>query len=120
LANKKVAGTVILHLENGLKRFLMHQVGEEVNFIATDYREEKTGLANILEQLRESVQLDITKIDLVDLTNGQFNNQSVPLFVFETQEENLTQSVSADYQWVEPETFRQTIKKFSIEGMPIF
>ena len=120
MANKKVAGTVILHLENGLKRFLMHQVGEEVNFIATDYREEKTGLANILEQLRESVQLDITKIDLVDLTNGQFNNKSVPLFVFETYEKNLTKNVSSDYQWVEPEKFRQTIKKFSIEGMPIF
>ena len=120
MANKKVAGTVILHLEDGSKRFLMHQENEEIKFVATESYEDKTGLANILERLRESVQLDITKINLVDLTNGQVDKQSMPLFVFETNEKDLIHALPAQYKWVQPEMFRQAIKQYAIEGMPIF
>ena len=37
MTNKKVAGTVMLHLQNGSKRFLVHTVGDTMELASTDF-----------------------------------------------------------------------------------
>ena len=63
LENRKVAGIVMLHLEDGAKRFLLHATGSTLELAYADYSEGKTGLANILELLKSTVELDVKKIE---------------------------------------------------------
>lgn len=120
LKNKKVAGTVILHLEDGTKKFLLHTNGEALEFASADFSEERTGLANILELLKESVHLDINGVHLVELTNGHTENMNLPLFVFETFEEEQPNNLPDEYTWAEARMFRQIIQDYEIEGVPFF
>lgn len=120
MENKKVAGTVILHLQDGAKRFLVHSTGETLELASTDFIAEKTGLANILEMLKDQVHLDVKKIDLVELTNGQIDHENVPLFVFEAQEAVLESELPQDFCWEEPQRFREIIRNYDIEGVPYF
>lgn len=120
LKNKRVAGTVMLHLEDGSKKFLMRVVDEKLELASTAFSEERTGLANILQLLKETVHLDISCINLVELTNGYADNMSIPLFVFETQEKDQSMSLPTEYAWREARDFRQIIQDYDIDGMPFF
>lgn len=110
----------MLHLEDGSKRFLMYAAGDKLELASTDFSEEQTGLANILQLLKESVHLDITNVNLVELTNGYADNMSMPLFVFETKEKEQSNTLSEEYTWTEAKVFRQVIQDYEIEGMPFF
>ena len=110
----------MLHLEDGAKRFLLHATGSTLELAYADYSEGKTGLANILELLKSTVELDVKKIDLVELTNGQINRENVPMFVFEAEEAAQKSELPAGYYWDEPQTFREIIRNYDIEGMPYF
>lgn len=120
MENKKVAGTVMLNMQDGDKRFLVHSTGEAVELASTDFAQDKTGLANILGMLKEQVHLDVKKIDLVELTNGQIDDENVPLFVFEAQEALLESQLPEDFSWEEPQRFQKIISNYQIEGMPFF
>lgn len=120
LSDKKVAGTVILHLEDGSKRFLVRTIDDSVALAFTNFSEEQTGLANILQLLKEDVDLDIENIRLVELTNGQVHEANVPLFVFEAQESQQWEELPNQYYWAEAQTFREVIQDMEIEGMPFF
>lgn len=117
---KKVAGTVMLHLENGSKKFLLHTQGETAELASTVFTEDKTGLANILQFFKEKIHLDVTTINLVELTNGYIDQESIPLFVFETQELGQDIQLPDDYHWEEPQVFRKIIEDYDIEGVPFF
>lgn len=120
LSDKKVAGTVILHLEDGTKQFLIRQKDDTPVLAFTEFSNEQTGLANILQLLKKEVNLDIENIHLVELTNGQVNNTNVPLFVFETQENKQQTELPKEYYWAKAQTFREIIQDMEIEGMPFF
>ncbi|MDN6639985.1 MAG: hypothetical protein L0L10_04310 [Tetragenococcus sp.] len=122
LSNKKVAGTVILHLEDGSKKFLVRTLDDGQALVFTDFSDEQTqtGLANILQLLKEDARLDIENIRLVELTNGQVYDTNVPLFVFETQETQQWSELPNEYYWAEAQTFREIIQDMDIEGMPFF
>jgi len=120
LSDKKVAGTVILHLEDGSKRFLVRTFDDSVALAFTNFSEEQTGLANILQLLKEDVDLDIENIRLVERTNGQIHEANVPLFVFESQENQQWAELPEQYYWAEAQTFREIIQDMEIEGMPFF
>ncbi|MGY3772494.1 hypothetical protein [Tetragenococcus solitarius] len=120
MSDKKVAGTVILHLEDGTKQFLIRQKDDTPVLAFTEFSNEQTGLANILQLLKKEVNLDIENIHLVELTNGQVNNTNVPLFVFETQESKQHTELPKEYYWAKAQTFRGIIQDMEIEGMPFF
>jgi len=120
LSNKKVAGTVILHLEDGSKKFLIRTTEDRFTLAFTDFSDEQTGLANILQVLKEEVKLDIKNIQLVELTNGQIQDANVPLFVFETRENQQQADLPNEYYWAKAQTFREIIQDMDIEGMPFF
>jgi hypothetical protein len=120
LKEKIVAGTVMLHLDDGTKKFLMCEKESRLELAYTAISHEKTGLANILQLLKEEVFLDIANINLLELTNGQAENRNVPLFVFEAKEAEQPTDLPKDYEWMAAKYFRQVIKDFEIEGMPFF
>lgn len=120
MTDKKVAGTVMLHLQNGSKKFLMHSVGDTIELAYTEFSNEHTGLANILQLLKESAHLDVNNMNLVELTNGHIDEENIPLFVFETEEAKLTEQLPDDYHWEEADRFLEIIKKYAIEGVPFF
>jgi len=120
LTDKRVAGTVILHLQNGSKKFLVHSIEGKEELVCTDLLDNRTGLANILDYLKTEVKLDISHCHLVELTNGQTDQTSMPLFVFETTEQEQKSEIPLDYTWEEPHGFRKIIQDYEIEGMPLF
>ncbi|MHC5268268.1 hypothetical protein ACYSNO_03645 [Enterococcus sp. LJL98] len=120
LNKKKVAGTVILHLKDGTKRFLLHNAGTEIKFLTVELSNERTGLACALQLLKEEACLDVTTIQLVELTNGFEDNEKIPLFVFEMTEKEEVPVLPTNICWEDAEQFRELIQAFKIEGMPFF
>jgi len=120
MVEKKVAGTVILHLKDGSKKFLTQIIVDHDTLTHTELSDQKTGLATILQVLKEEVQLDINNIHLLELTNGQLEDQNVPLFVFETLEDQQSLELPNRYHWVSAQDFRQILEKMNIEGVPFF
>lgn len=111
---------MILHLEDGSKKFLVRTINDGLALAFTDFSAEQTGLANILQILKEEVQLDIENIQLVELTNGQIQDINVPLFVFDAQENQQQAELPDEYYWANAQTFREIIQDMDIEGMPFF
>ena len=93
MASKRVAGTIMLHLEDGSKKFLVHSIDDKLEFALAELSEGKTGLANILNFLKEIVHIDVSKISLMELTNTHINQENVPLFVFETEQKNQREEI---------------------------
>jgi hypothetical protein len=120
LANKRVAGTIMLHLEDGTKRFLVHAIDDTVEFAVANISEGKTGLANILNFLKDIVHIDVSTINLMELTNTHIDHENVPLFVFEATQQNQKNELAEGYHWEEPEQMRVVLGTYEIEGVPLF
>ncbi|OJG69498.1 hypothetical protein RV11_GL002620 [Enterococcus phoeniculicola] len=120
LGDKRVAGTIMLHLEDGSKKFLMHSVGSSKELAIANFSAEQTGLANILNLLTETVNIDVNEINLVELTNTHIMKENIPLFVFETQAEKQTNELSEGYGWEEPSVMREVLGSYDFEGVPFF
>ena len=80
----------------------MHPIGEAIEFAMAKVSDEMTGLASMLQWFKEEVQLDVTSISLVELTNAHINKENVPLFVFEMDEQALKMKWIKTYTWVAP------------------
>ena len=91
-----------------------------MEFSSSSLSKEQTGLACVLNTLKEQVNLDITTIHLVELTSGYENDNKIPLFVFEMQENDAFTQLPNDFYWEDPQAFFEVIQKFKIEGMPFF
>ena len=101
-------------------KFLMHPIGEAIEFAMAKVSDEMTGLASMLQWFKEEVQLDVTSISLVELTNAHINKENVPLFVFEMDEQALKMKWIKTYTWVAPAELKTIWSKYHIEGVPMF
>ncbi|OJG80302.1 hypothetical protein RV14_GL000671 [Enterococcus ratti] len=120
LASKKVAGTIMLHLEDGSKKFLVHSIDNKLEFALAELSEEKTGLANMLSFLKEIVHIDVRKINLMELTNTHVNHENIPLFVFETEQKSQSEILGEGYLWEGPDQMRTVLGTYEVEGVPLF
>ncbi|GGD00989.1 hypothetical protein GCM10011573_33210 [Enterococcus wangshanyuanii] len=120
MSNKKVAGTIILHLNDGSKKFLVHPVDGSMQFVTTKVSEEMTALASMLQILKEEVLLDVTSINLVELTNAHTEVENMPLFVFEMNEDSEIPTIGSTYVWEKPSELKNLLSSFEIEGVPMF
>lgn len=120
LENKQIAATVILHRNDGSKRFLTenHAQGQSLLLVENDTMH--TGLANVLQNIKENVHLDVFQLRLVELTNAKIADKRMPIFVFEVKEEDIDIRLPAQYSWKEAKYFMQMISEFELQGMPIF
>jgi hypothetical protein len=119
LSNKKVAGTIMLNLNDGSKKFLVHPVGGLMGFVTAKVSEDMTGLASILQIFKEEIQLDVTSISLVELTNAHSAAENMPLFVFEMSEQDMV-AINEDYVWEKPSELKNLLASYEIEGVPMF
>lgn len=121
MSNKRVAGTIMLNLENGSKKFLMRPLGENIEFATAKVSDSMTGLASMLQLFKEEIQLDVTNINLVELTNAHINKENLPLFVFEMEEKYMPKHfTNSDYTWAEPSKLKALWSSYEIEGVPMF
>ncbi|WEG74997.1 hypothetical protein [Vagococcus intermedius] len=117
-----VAGTVILSSSNGEKKFLVKKTESDFDFITTSMNDEITSLASILQELKTEAMMDVSSIDLVELTNVSIDEQKMPLFVFEMNEISYqkNEELGNGFTWETPKTFREVLTKFNVSGVPIF
>lgn len=120
MSNKKVAGTIMLNQKDGAKKFLVHPVGQWTEFITTEVSSDMTGLASILQFFKKEIQLDVTSINLVELTNAHTNQENLPLFVFEMSEEEELPTIDKNFVWEKPSELKKLLASYAIEGVPMF
>ncbi|WP_207696261.1 hypothetical protein [Enterococcus sp. DIV0212c] len=120
LSNKKVAGTIMLNLNDGSKKFLVHPVGDSMEFVKTKVSKDMTGLASMLQVFKEEIQLDVTSISLVELTNAHTDAENMPLFVFEMSEDHMVPAIDDKYVWEKPSELKNLLASYEIEGVPMF
>ncbi|MBM7689367.1 hypothetical protein BCR24_11415 [Enterococcus ureilyticus] len=120
MSNKKVAGTIMLNLNDGSKKFLVHPDGESMAFVTTKVSEDMTGLASMLQFFKEEIQLDVTSINLVELTNAHTDAENMPLFVFEMNEEHMNSTNNDSYVWEKPSELKNLLASYDIQGVPMF
>lgn len=119
MEQSRVAGTVILNLQDGHKKFLVQKTDDTVSFIQTTINDSFTSLACILEKLTQSAGLDSGAMDLVELTNINIENEKLPLFVFSLDEECIdSYSLGSEFLWEEPATLRMVLQDFNVSGVP--
>lgn len=120
LENKQIAATVILHRNDGSKRFLTENQGQGQSLLLVENDTMHTGLASVLQNIKENVHLDVFQLRLVELTNAKIADKRMPIFVFEVKEEDIDIRLPAQYSWKEAKYFMQMISEFELQGMPIF
>ena len=98
----------------------MHPIGEAIEFAMAKVSDEMTGLASMLQWFKEEVQLDVTSISLVELTNAHINKENVPLFVFEMDEQALKNEMDKDLYMGSTCRIKTIWSKYHIEGVPMF
>ena len=120
LENKQIAATIILHRNDGSKRFLTENQAQGQSLLLVENDTMHTGLANVLQNIKENVHLDVFQLRLVELTNAKIADKRMPIFVFEVKEEDIDIRLPAQYSWREAKYFMQMISEFELQGMPIF
>lgn len=123
--NHYVACTVMVNDENGRPVFLVRKETEGYSFPATTVEPKKTGLACVIERIKETLDIDVTHLELNELTNAVVEEHRVPLFVFSYLDEkvqNPMQLLPADssLSWLHSENLTQTLEEWQISGVPQF
>lgn len=120
---KKVAGTVILNKQNGQKKFLVRHTEEEYGLIEAPIAIEGTNMATILNELKQLAGLDITNIDLVELTSIRSGQDRTPLYVFEMTESadgDFGDEEKGEYTWEKASKLSEILSKFNVSVVPVF
>ncbi|AQP53485.1 hypothetical protein CBF34_00010 [Vagococcus penaei] len=121
MSQSKVAGTVMLNLENGEKKFLVEKEKNQFHFISTTIDSNYTSLACMLKELKDVVKLDTSKMDLFELTNLTVSSESMPLFVFTLEEADLVPKNSeSQFIWEDPKVIKGVLDGIDISGVPFF
>ncbi len=121
MTSLKVAGTVMLNSTDGVKKFLVEKIRPGYKFVTAEISNERTGLACILEALKNDAKIDVSKIGLVELANAHVMDGSIPLFVFEMDEESVGEELQEDlFVWETPATLREVLENYEINGVPSF
>jgi hypothetical protein len=93
-------------------------------FPLTSYDKFGTGLASVLEEIKVTLNLNIDQLELAELINTIIEDQRIPLFVFNYQNETIELeklvAPSSELQWQVSDNFTDTLKKYEISGVPNF
>lgn len=121
MEQSNVAGTVILNKKNGHKKFLVKKESEHVEFIQAPIDTQYTSLACILNELSKTANLDLSSMELVELTNINVREENIPLFVFSLDEDKISDKpINNNLKWEEPAILREVLQLFKVSGVPFF
>ncbi|API90287.1 hypothetical protein BKP56_06675 [Marinilactibacillus sp. 15R] len=123
--NRYVACTVLVKDEDDRFVFLVKKEAEGFSFPATEVLPRKTGLACIIDRMKEVLLLDVEKLELNELTNAVVANHRVPLFVFNYEDEQIKSPMEllpedSELTWEHSEKITKTLKDWEISGVPQF
>lgn len=123
-----VAGTVMALDKDGKSVFLVaNQSGkaDDFSFPATKLSKDRTGLASILEDLKEKLTIEVSSLNLFELTNAVVDDMRIPLFIFEMPKEMenlemLLKPSESNLSWQHTSALRDALKTWEISGVPQF
>ncbi|WP_027109087.1 hypothetical protein [Lacticigenium naphthae] len=124
--SNQIACTIMAKDNNGRIAFLVKEATDGIGFLNTVNDGEKTGLASIIEKIKQELTLDFDYLDLHELTNVIVANQKrLPLFVFQYQDENYTTlndllKEDSQLKWKNFEGISTTLNEWEISGVPQF
>ncbi|MGX7352693.1 hypothetical protein [Enterococcus canis] len=119
MTNKMVAGTIMLNRQDGTKAFLVHPHEGNLEFATTSVTEEMTGLASVLKMFKEEIHINVSAINLVELTNAHVEEVNLPLFVFEMDEEQSNE-IDQEFVWEGPSNLKNLLSSYDFNGVPQF
>lgn len=111
--------------ENDRFVFLVKKEGDGFSFPATTVEPKKTGLACIIERIKETLAIEVEKLELNELTNAVVDGHSVPLFVFTYEDDSVDSPLQllpeeSSLSWLHSENLTQTLEEWEISGVPQF
>lgn len=120
-----VACTIMAKDENGRYVFLVKQEENGFSFPATTVEPKKTGLACVIDQIKETLSVEVEKLELNELTNAVVDEHSVPLFVFTYEDDSVEDPrqllpEGSSLSWLHSENLTQTLEEWEISGVPQF
>ncbi len=80
------------------------------------FSEDKTGLATILQLFKDRIHLDVTAIELVELTNGNIDTQNIPLFVLKHKKQDKRNSCQKGMRGKSPISFVRSSKTIRLKA----
>lgn len=121
-----IAYTVMVERSDGKWMFLVQH--EKVDFVFPGIDAAKdtnqTGLASVIDAMKQKLSLDYDKVELIELTNAITPEHRVPLFVFKYHcgAEHMDDLLlpQSNLEWQISDSFKETIKKYEISGVPLF
>ncbi|GEK92129.1 hypothetical protein [Alkalibacterium kapii] len=123
--NHYVASTILVKDKDGRYVFLVKEEEDGYSFPASVVEPEKTGLACVINRVKEIVDIDIEKLELNELTNAIVDDDRIPLFVFIYEDDYLEAPEHLliddnDLSWVHSENIVSTLEDWKISGVPQF
>jgi hypothetical protein len=119
---KQVSGTIISKGSDGRSRFLLFEKENGNPFFSlTTLVDGKTAMGSLLNFFKDSLDVDLTELSLIELTNIKVNSIDLPFFVFELEDEETPMKLDdAPFTWEVGEKVQKLFTKFEIEGVPVF
>lgn len=123
--NHYVACTIMVKSKDGRYVFLVRQEDKGFSFLATQVKPKETGLASVINRLKEVCNLNIEKLELNELTNAIVEENRIPLFVFIYEDDELVDpeqllTDDCDLSWVHSDNVISTLEQWKISGVPQF
>jgi len=123
--NHYVASTILVKDEEDRYVFLVKEEKDGYSFPASIVEPKKTGLACVINRLKEIVNIEIEKLELNELTNAIVNDIRIPLFVFIYEDDDLETPKDLlkegnGLSWVHSENLVSTLEEWKISGVPQF
>lgn len=122
---QRVAGTIMALNPEGKYVFLVEEENKKYSFPVTQILDTQTGLASILEDLKQKLAIDIHNVNLFELTNAVVNGKNIPLFVFEVankeiQVNTILKENLLHLSFVESGALTEALEEWEISGVPQF
>ncbi|WP_125981844.1 hypothetical protein [Loigolactobacillus iwatensis] len=125
---QKIAGTIMVFDGSGAPEFLVTKDRQDqFKLLLTDFNEQKTPLANILEALKIRLKVDVSDLRLSELSNVEVDQKKLSLFIFEwgkvstkTIDHYSAVFQTEGYQFKAPRELRELLKRIDIRGVPYF
>lgn len=121
-----IAYTVMVQRTDGKWMFLVQHEESDFAFpaIQTVNDTTNTGLASVISTLKQELDLNFKKLELSELTNAIHKDNRFPLFVLKyhcgAERPDDLLLPGSTLEWQVSDTFKETIQRYEITGVPMF
>lgn len=124
MVEQYIGYTLMTKRADGKPMFLVQNTESQCVFPLTTYTKPETGLATVINLIKETLNLEFDQLELAELTNAVTKDQRIPLFVFNYEHDStqIDEIILPDstLEWQVFDTFKETLQKYEISGVPFF